>query len=105
MDGVFVSPYNLDMKLMPEQIQKLAQMLFLELSQNKMIEVISSESAVRAKIASIIQKDADLEAQIEKQAKDMMTAYQQKVTSGEIDYQKMYTMIKKQIMKDKGFTP
>jgi len=45
------------------------------------------------------------EEEIENEAKKMMAKFESQIQSGEIDYHKMYTMVKKQLMKDKKFTP
>ena len=93
------------MKLKPEQLAGLAQAIFTELSTKKLIRVLSSPSSAINKIETILLADAHKEEEIENEAKKMMTKFEAQIQSGEIDYHKMYTMVKKQLMKDKKFVP
>lgn len=89
----------------PEQLGNLAQSIFAELSSKKMIRVLSSPQSVVKKIESILLTDAHKEEEIENEARKMMTKFEPQIQSGEIDSHKMYTMVKKQLMKDKKFIP
>jgi hypothetical protein len=93
------------MKIKSEQLENMAQSIFAELVSKKMIKVLSSPPSVIKKIAAILLADAHKEEEIENEARKMMAKFEAQIQSGEIDYHKMYTMIKKQLMKDKKFTP
>jgi len=91
------------MKLKPEQIKKLSRIIYNKLVQEQLLTVLSSDAIIIDKIEKILLADAHIEEDIEAEAKKMMEKYRSQVESGEIDYHKMYTMIKKQIMKEKKF--
>lgn len=93
------------MKLKANQIKKISRLVFEKLTQKKMITILSSEKKIIDKIESIILTDAKREEEIETLAKKMMEKFEAQVQSGEIDYHKMYGMVKKQIMKEKKFVP
>jgi hypothetical protein len=93
------------MKLKANQIKKLSRLVYEKLVQRKMITILSSEKKVIDKIESIILMDAKKEEEIDTLAKKMMEKFEPQVQSGEIDYHKMYGMVKKQIMKEKKFIP
>lgn len=93
------------MKVKTEQLENIAQSIFAELAAKKMIRVLSSPQSVINKIEAILLADAHKEEEIENEARKMMTKFEAQIQSGEIDYHKMYTMVKKQLMKDKKFTP
>lgn len=93
------------MKLKANQIKKLSRLVYEKLTQKKMITILSSEKKVLDKIESLILADAKKEEEIEALAKKMMEKFEPQVQSGEIDYHKMYGMVKKQIMKEKKFVP
>lgn len=92
------------MKLSEKQIKKLSKLVYDKLSEKKLIELIASPTDVVNRIELVIKADLHLEEEIEKQAKKTMEQFKTQVESGEIDYHKMYTMVKKQLMKEKGFT-
>jgi len=91
------------MKLQTEEITKLAKSVYRELVREDMIEILTSEAEILQKIEGILIADAKKEVAIENEAKKMMQKFEKQVQSGEIDYQKMYGMVKKQLMKEKKF--
>ena len=93
------------MKLKSEQIKKMAQLVYQKLADANLIEPMKSVAEIQSKIESVILADAKKEGEIEAEAKKMMEKYRSQVESGEIDYQKMYGMIKKQLIKEKKFIP
>lgn len=100
----YSSPSRAIMKLKAPQVKKLSSLILARLKSEKLIRILTSEAKVLAKIESIILADLKIEEDIERQAKAMMDKYRKQVESGEIDYQKMYMMIKKQLIKEKNFT-
>jgi len=91
------------MKLKPDQITKLSRIVYDHLTQEKLIQIRSSEAKILENIKGVFLADVKKEDEIETEAKKMMEKFRPQVESGEIDYQKMYTMVKKQLMKDKKF--
>ena len=91
------------MRLKPEQIKKLSRSIYDKLIDEDLIVLRGPESAVIKKIENILLADARAEDDIEVHAKEMMKKFMPQVQSGEIDYQKMYGMIKKQLIRDKKF--
>lgn len=91
------------MKLKPQAVTKLARSIYAQLIDKKMITILSSDHKVLEKIASVILADAKVEEDIDGQAKKMMEKFRTQIESGEIEYNKMYVMIKKQLCKEKKF--
>lgn len=91
------------MKLKPQTITKLARSIYAKLVDKKLITILSSDKKVFEKIESIILADAKAEEDIDGQAKKMMETFRAQIESGEIEYNKMYVMIKKQLCKEKKF--
>lgn len=93
------------MKLKPNQIKKLSSQIFQKLISKNSIDVLSSERKAVECIENVFLADARKEEEIENEAKKMMEKFEKQVASGEIEYHKMYSMIKKQLMREKKFTP
>lgn len=91
------------MKLKQDQIGKLAHLIYEALSQDGQIKILSSQDSVLNKIEGILLADAQKEEEIEREARKMMDQFKAKIEAGDIDYHKMYSMVKKQLMKDKKF--
>lgn len=93
------------MKLSEPQIKKLAQTLVDRLVQKNLLKPKVPVAKILDKIAGILLVDARTEVEIDAAAKKMMEKFRPQIESGEIDYHKMYGMVKKQIMKEKKFIP
>lgn len=93
------------MKLKPPLIKKLAARVYEALTRKKLLTILSSDKKVLEKIELVIATDVAKEDEIEKLARKMMEKFESQVSSGEIDYRKMYLLVKKQIMKEKKFIP
>lgn len=91
------------MKLKPEHLKKLAKLIYSKLAEQKLITINTSEAIVLSKIEKILLSDAETEMAIEAEAKKTMEKFKAQVASGEVEYHKMFQMVKKQLMKDKGF--
>lgn len=91
------------MKIKDEQFNKLAYLIADYLDGQRLAKIKSSKQAVIGKIESILLVNAREEETINEQARKMLEAHRDKIASGEVDYQKMFSMIKRQICKDKNF--
>lgn len=96
---------RLQMKLKPPLVKKLSTAIFVELQNKKLLQILSSPEKVVSKIESVIMADVNAELEIEQTARKVMEQYRAQVESGAIDYQKMYSLIKKQLIKERKFTP
>ena len=94
-----------EMKLKPELIKKLTQLILDDLHKKKHIKLSSSEKKVFRQIETTLLADAQLEDDLGLLAKKTMEQFRKQVESGEIDYHKMFQMVKKQLMKEKKFIP
>ena len=93
------------MKLSEHQIKKLAHTIVDRLVQKKLLTPKVNMQQILAKIEGILLSDAKLEDDIDAVARKMMDKFRPQIESGEIDYHKMHTLVKKQIMKERKFTP
>ena len=93
------------MKLSEHQIKKLAHTIVDRLVQKKLLTPKVNMQQILAKIEGILLSDAKLEDDIDAVARKMMDKFRPQIESGEIDYHKMHILVKKQIMKERKFTP
>ena len=90
------------MKYKKEHFVKLSQIIFNSLVGHKLIKLISTDAEIKKKIESVFLADSAKFDAINKKAKEMTEQYRDKIESGEIDYQKMFSMIKTQLLKQEG---
>lgn len=90
------------MRLKKEQIQKIAELVLKGFKEKKLATFKVSEEKILNRIQEIILKDLRVESDLDEEVKTMMEKYKAQISSGQIDYQKMFQMIKKQLIKDRG---
>lgn len=93
------------MKFTEPQIKKLAATILDRLTKKNLLEPKVPVLQIQQKIEGILLSDSLAEQEIETLAKKTMEKFRDKVESGEIEYHKMYMMVKKQLMKEKKFVP
>ncbi len=89
------------MRLKEPQIKHLCQKVLLTLRAKQLIVLKKSESEILAKMEDIFAKDLKVEAEIDREAKRLVEQYADKA-GGNIDRQKMFLLIKKQLVKDRN---
>lgn len=91
------------MKLKREEVSRLAGLIQKHLKENGLAASKSPDDKVRERIETIIFKNLEEEVAIEEEVKKLMDQYKTQIASGSIDPQKAYTMIKKQVAKERKF--
>ncbi len=90
------------MRLKKEQVTQIAHQL-VDWLKNIGCVLKAEEWKILARIEAVFQKNMAEEFQIEEEVKTLMERYRSQVASGEVDPQKAYQMIKRQVAKEKKF--
>lgn len=94
------------MKLKRGEIRKIAELTLKNLKGHSLINTKAADEKICERIELVILKNLDEEAAIEEEVKKIMEQYRTQIAfskDGEIDPQKAYMMIKKQVAKDRKF--
>ncbi len=91
------------MRLKEEQITSLARRLVQRLAAGEFTDLKAGETKVVAAATEIIQHFAATSHAIDEEVKEVMAQYSNQMESGQIDTQRMYGMIKKQVAKKNQF--
>jgi hypothetical protein len=89
------------MRLKEAQVKQICQKVLLTLRSKQLINLKKTEGECLAKMEEIFTADLKVEDQINREAEKLLAQYAQKMGSG-IDREKMFQMIKKQLIKDKN---
>lgn len=89
------------MRLSEFQVKVLCQKVLVALKSKKLIQFKKPEIEVLARMQEIFIKDLKVEDQINQEAEKILAQYEAQM-GDKIDRQKMFQMIKKQLIKDKG---
>jgi hypothetical protein len=89
------------MRMKEAQVKQLCQRVLVSLRAKQLIILKKPEREVLLKMEEIFMKDLRVEDEINREAEKLLDQYAAKM-GDKIDKQKMFQMIKKQLIKDKG---
>ena len=88
------------MRLSELQVKVFCQNLLLALRSKQLVELLKPDVEVLKRMQSIVHGNMKAEQDIDREAEKMMKQYEAKMGT-QIDREKMFSLIKKQIMKDR----
>jgi uncharacterized protein len=89
------------MKLSKERISQLAESLASRLGHGEYLEVASQKQLVQD-LERTITDELQVEDRLNAEIRQMMKAHEAEIERGHVDYQKMFTMIKSKLVKERG---
>ncbi|MFQ5456481.1 MAG: DUF507 family protein [Nitrospirota bacterium] len=90
------------MKLPKERVRFIANLIGNELISRGFIEPVIEKSILIERIEDIITDDLVIEDRLNEEVKNILTQYNNKIKTGEIDYRKMFLLIKNRLIKERG---
>ncbi len=90
------------MRLSSERIAILSKTLADKLIEGKYIEPVIPKDQIIARMEHIIREDLMIEDKINQEVKVLLNTYEREIERGDIDYNKMFNMIKNKLIKERG---
>jgi hypothetical protein len=90
------------MRLRREIIQYLAQAVTRDLSDKGWIQILGDPEKVEALLREVITGDLQVEDRLNDEVKTLLRAFSNEFTRGEADYHKMFTMVKRKLVQERG---
>lgn len=90
------------MKLSREQIDKLSRSILETLRDKHLMVIKSDEHKVIARITEVMLKDMHAEEDLDREVEKVLEAHTREITSGKLDYKRMFTMLKAKLAKERG---
>ncbi len=94
--------YALAMRLKEYQVRLSCQKLLHGLRAKQLIVLKKSEGECQKKMEELFIKELRAEEEINREAEKLLAQYETR-SGGELDRQKMFQLIKRQLAKDRGF--
>ncbi|MGB9734822.1 MAG: DUF507 family protein [bacterium] len=89
------------MRLSSKEIKDLSEFLVKILTDKNLFLKQVKLDDVRADIYNIILEDMEMEDRLNEEVKDIMERYEAELRSGKLDYNKLFNMIKQQLIKER----
>lgn len=90
------------MKLSKERIAHMAESLAQRLTQQKMVALSGSHHALVETLGHAITEELSVEDKLNAEVRTLMKKYEAEIDRGQVDYQKMFLLVKKQLAKERG---
>jgi uncharacterized protein len=90
------------MRLRREMIQYLAQAIARDLSTKGYIQVLGEREKLEDLIREVIVEDLQVEDRLNDEVKELLRAFSNEFNKGEADYHKMFIMVKRKLVQERG---
>ncbi len=90
------------MRLSRERVRHIAEAVATRLQQEGYVELTGERKQAVEALDRAITEELSVEDRLNSEVRQMMKAYEKEIERGQVDYQKMFTMIKKKLVRDRG---
>lgn len=90
------------MKLPKERIAALSKKIAEALLTENLIAFRSKKEVLESRIESILLNDLQVEDRLNAEVKEILKNHEREIERGEVDYQKMFQMIKRQLAEKRN---
>ena len=90
------------MRLRREMIEYLSKRIVESLDKQGMIEIEADKEKLQGLVNQIITEDLLVEDRLNEEVRELLRKYIDEVYKGNVDYSKMFNMIKNKLVKERG---
>jgi len=90
------------MRLTKERIHQIAGNMAEHLFSREMLTSALSKSQIGEKIEQLMTDELMIEDQLNNEVRELLKAYESQIEKGQMDYQKMFQMIKRKLAQERG---
>ncbi|MFQ5932120.1 MAG: DUF507 family protein [Nitrospiraceae bacterium] len=90
------------MKLTKERVRHMAESFSSRLQEQEYLEMVGSPTALVEELDRAITEELTVEDRLNAEVRELMKTYEDEIERGRLDYQKMFTMIKNKLAKERG---
>lgn len=83
-------------------MRHMAESVVAHLQQDEQLELTGDRKAFVDALEQAITAELGIEDQINAEVRQMLKAYEKQIEQGQVDYQRMFTMIKTKLVRERG---
>jgi uncharacterized protein len=105
LDDLFDQPASKDllaMRLSKERIRHISDSLATRLQQEGQVAIVGDRKAFIEQIDHAIVEELSIEDRLNAEVRQLLKSYEQDIERGHVDYQRMFTMVKKKLVQERG---
>jgi len=90
------------MRLSKERVRHMAETLAARLVQDGHLALTGTPKALVETLDQAVTDELSIEDRLNGEVRQLLKAYEREIESGQVDYQKMFTMIKQKLVRERG---
>jgi uncharacterized protein len=90
------------MRLSKERIRHIAESLATRLQQEGQVAMVGDQKAFVEQIDHAIVEELSIEDRLNAEVRQLLKTYEQDIERGHVDYQRMFTMVKNKLARERG---
>ena len=90
------------MRLSKERVRHMAEALVARLVQDGHVDVGGAQKALVDALNQAVTDELSVEDRLNNEVRQLLKAYEHQIEAGQVDYQKMFTMIKQKLVRERG---
>lgn len=90
------------MRLSKQRVRRIADSVVTRLQQAGYVEVEGDRKALVEALDHAITEELSVEDRLNAEVRQLLKAYDQQIEQGQVDYQKMFAMIKQKLVRERG---
>jgi hypothetical protein len=90
------------MRLSKERVRHMAESLVGRLQQEGHIELLGDRNALVAGLDQVMTDELSVEDRLNAEVRQLLKAYDKQIEQGQVDYQKMFQMVKQKLVRERG---
>jgi hypothetical protein len=90
------------MRLSKDRVHHMAESVATHLQQDGQLEITGDRKAFVDALEQVITAELAVEDHINAEVRQLLKAYEKQIEQGQVDYQRMFTMIKTKLVRERG---
>ena len=90
------------MRLSKERVRHMAESLTGRLQEEGHLELIGERKAFVEVLEQAITSELSVEDRVNAEVRQLLKAYEEQIDRGQVDYQKMFQMVKQKLVRERG---
>lgn len=90
------------MRLSKERVHHISESLANKLQQDGQVAIVGDRKAFIEQIDHAIVEELSVEDRLNAEVRQILKAYEQEIEQGHVDFQRMFTMVKSKLVRERG---
>jgi hypothetical protein len=90
------------MRLSKERVRHMAESLAGRLQEEGHVELVGERKAFVETLDQVITHELSAEDRLNAEVRQLLKAYEQQIEQGQVDYHKMFQMVKQKLVRERG---